>query len=90
MIRITTNTRPNWTQQAAGELRSLAVCVQLERIAAAEVMRLGRRRHVRITATDQDGVELACVWPAEEPSHWELSGETVARPWETVTRPLAG
>lgn len=87
-IRITVNTRPGWNQQTAGELCSLAVCVRLERIAAAEVMRLGSRE-IRAVATDQDGEELACVWPAEEPSHWELGGQPVTRPWETVARPLA-
>lgn len=80
-VTIHVNTKPNWAQRREGELCSLSLCVHLERMAAAEATRIGRLRDVIVTATDEDGETLACIWAAGEPSYWRLGGEVVARPW---------
>jgi hypothetical protein len=88
-ITIRVSTRGQWVQQTEGELCSLSVCVRLERIAAGEVTRLGRGRNVTVSATNEAGEQLCCVWPADAVSYWTLRGQVVTRPWETVPRPLA-
>lgn len=76
-VTITCSSRPSWAQQATGDIWSPAVAVRVERIAAAETIRLGPGRHIEVSARDDAGECLAVVWPALGLSYWvyDLRGE---------------
>lgn len=72
-VSLHVNTRLSWSQLVQLELNSVEVLVRMERLAAAESLRIPAREIV-VTAVEYDTARtLEVVWPVGGVSYWRTT-----------------
>lgn len=69
-VSLHVNTRLSWSQVVANSLNSTEVMVRMERMAAAESMRIPGREIVVTAVEYETGQALEVVWPIGGVSYW--------------------